>query len=393
MWRAELFRVRTGQRGPTLEFEPGSSDPSAEINGVPAGQITIRRSWLQQSGIGRMWLTPWRNGVSLQHRYNTDEPWVPVIAGPITHKPKGSRLSLPIDFKGIEEILRYRYVTHEWGHYPTTHAWLAGGFYATGSLGQIAWRALRETLTEKPNGGLPIVHGTPDEIITDDTKHVRRYPNWDLANNNLWDDVLLGLAEEDGGPDFRFTPRWAEGSIDNDIEWVFEHGTHNQPRVAHPYTIRLDETAALSPVTDLDITESGLTITHRAYGSGAGEGPGTVVRVSERLDTLAEEMPLLEAYIADTQRTTGAEVLSLAAGAVHPYEEGSWEMRCDVHTSPSLPLWQFKCGAPVAVLVSEYHAPFPAGAYNGFIRSVTWDITSDTVSLEIESGEDRNATQ
>ncbi|WP_347042013.1 hypothetical protein [Brachybacterium nesterenkovii] len=350
-----------------------------ETNAVPSGSVTVQHERL--SRIDRTWWEPWRNSIILSHRYSAGEEWRPIIGGPIINYPTIEPHEMTLTFAGIQEVLARRYLVHEWTDYARNEDWRAGGPWWEGSLGQIAWYVVQMSLA-KPRGGLPIVHGTPDERITDETRKGRGWKNYDLAHGNVWSDVLKSIIDEDGGPDIRFTPRFATGTTRR-VEWVMEHGTHHDPRIAHAYTIRLDATAARSPVSDLSVTMSGLTIAHRVYGTGAGEGPGTEVRVAEALATATEEMPLLEAVVSDTQRTEWRDVLALAQGALSPGGLGAWQVSCKVHTSPALPLWQIRPGAPVRLRVAGL-APFPDGWVSGRVLKATYTLGSDVVAVEIE---------
>lgn len=382
-WRADLFRVRTGQLGARLAVEDGGSI-TTETNGVPGAQVTVRRSALDR--IPAQWLEPWRNGIVLQHRHLDSDAWTPIMAGPIIHYPTLTPDSVAIDVAGVEEIFRRRILVHEWSEYTGTaqqdanSAWRANGPWWAGSLGQIMWNAVQMAQV-KPGGGLPIVHGTPDEKITGSAAYGRGWRNWDIDSNNVWDDVLAGLSKEQGGPDLRFTPQAIAG--ERRIRWAFEHGTHRQSRIAHPYTLRLDSTAARSPVAGIEITASGVSAAHRVYASGAGEGAGTLVRVSERLDLLGDETPLLEATISDTSIGDWRQVVALAEGRVRAEALGRWQIACTVATSPGLPLWQLRPGAPVQIRVGGC-APFPETWQRGRILKAAYTLGSEHVQIEIE---------
>lgn len=384
MWSADLARTRTGQLGAHLDVESGGQGLTDETNGIPAGSASIQRHLLQR--VNPSWWEPWRNSIIFSHRYSAADPWTPIIGGPITHYPSIDPRAMQLTMGGIQEVLARRYLVHEWTDYAKVEDWRAGGPWWEGSLGQIAWYVL-QMAQAKPRGGLPIVHGTPVERITDATRKGRGWKNYDLAHGNVWTDVLKSLVDEDGGPDVRFTPRFAAGTTRR-VEWVMEHGTHHDPRIAHAHTIRLDTTAAHSPVSDLSVTMSGLTIAHRVYGTGAGEGPGTEVRVAEALGTAVEEMPLLESVVSDTQLTAWRDVLSMAQGALSPGGLGAWQVSCKIHTTPALPLWQIRPGAPVRLRVTGL-APFPDGWVTGRVLKATYTLGSDVVAVEIEQEEAR----
>lgn len=376
MWRADLVRIRTGLRGARLAITT-DGDGQDELNAIPGGKVTIERRHMER--IPTEWLDPWRNAVIMSHRYGDTDAWVPIIGGPIVKAPSATPHQVQLQFAGIQEILRHRLLVHEWTNYADIVDWRANGPWWEGSLGQIAWNAVQMAQV-KPRGSLPIVHGTPDEYITDDTRQGRGWRNFDIAKNRVWDDVLTGLCEEDGGPDIRFVPEYdAEGHV----RWRFEHGTHHDPRIAHPYTLRIDADAAQSPITDLDATVSGVAVAHRVYGAGAGEGAGTEVRVAERLETVTPDMPLMESAVVDNQRTTMEQVVALAEGALAAGGAGTWQIAGRLQTSPAMPLWQVRPGAPAQFRVSGL-APFPSGWVRGRILKVGYDWSSDAVSIEIK---------
>lgn len=381
-WRARLARTRTGQVGATLDCTQVTA-LTDETNGTPSASIALTRDEVDRIGDSAWWETG-RNSIIFDHRHQDVDEWRPIIAGPIVHYPKITAAGITLDMAGIQDVLSARGVINEWRDSATREAWKEGGPYWEGSLGQIAWHVVEQAMA-KPRGGLPIVHGTPEEYITDDTRKGRGYPNWDISNANAWTHVLKKLAEEDGGPDLRFTPRYVEGSNGRRIEWVFEHGTHHDPRIAHPYTLRLNTAAADSAVSDLEATVSGLDVAHRVYGSGAGQGAGTYVDVAEAIDTAADETPLREAFVSDTSLASDDEVLALAQGHLSPGGRGGWQLACTIHTSPDLPLWQVRPGAPVEVKVAGLD-PFPTGWVHGRILKATYDLGSDLVAVEIEEG-------
>lgn len=376
MWRAELVRTRTGQVGARLDVTPGAQITD-EINGIPSGRVAVSSSAARR--ISESWWEPRRNAIVLSHRHRDTDTWVPIMGGPILALPDIDGTTVGYSFAGIQDVLRGRYRTHEWSDYPGNEQWKRGAFYWEGSLGQIAWRIVQEAMA-KPRGGLPIVHGTPDERITDDTRIGLGWGNWNLANANVWDQILTGIAQKDHGPDMRFTPRYA---ADRQVEWVFEHGTHADPRIAHPYTLRVDSTAARPAVSSVKVTISGAPTAHRVYGTGAGEGPGTWIRVAEDLSLTVEEMPLVEAVASDTSASSGAEVLALAQGRVHAGGQGAWQISCTLHTHPGMPLWQIRPGAPIRIKVKDRY-PFPDGWYTGRIQKCSYTVGSDAVAIEIE---------
>lgn len=75
--------------------------------------------------------------------------------------------------------------------------------------------------------------------------------------------------------------------------------------------------------------------------------------------------------------------MALASGRVSGSGLGTWQIQCKVHTSPSLPLWQVRPGAPVQIRVPG-RRPFPEGWHRGRVLKATYSLTSDVVQVEIE---------
>lgn len=379
MWRADLVRTRTGQRGARLNVDPGQQAPVWETNAIPTGSLILRRAEVTE--ISATWWEPLRNAIIMSHRHRETDEWTAILGGPITEHPTVSKTRHTIVWAGIERILQGRQLVHETANFATLEAWKRNGPWWSYPLGQIMWEAL-QVAQAKPHGTLPITHGTPTERTTGAVPGGRGWANWDLGNNNVWDDVLLGMSKEHNGPDLRFTPRWISDSPPR-LDWIFEHGTHADPLIHHTKAITLDDTAHHSAVSDLAFTLSGKPTAHRAYATGAGEGPGTVVAIREDLALLKDEMPLIETTASDTSATDDATVAALAAGSVRPNPLGAWEATCKVMASPSTPLHAFKPGAPVRLKVSGFH-PISDGVKVGRILKVGFDLKTDQVSLTIE---------
>lgn len=379
MWRADLVRTRTGQRGARLNVDPGQQGPTLETNTIPTGSLILDRT--EVARIASTWWEPHRNAVIMSHRHRPTDPWTAILGGPITEHPTVSKTRHTINWAGIQRIFQNRNLVHEINQALPLDDWKKGGPWWSYPLGQIAWEAL-QVAQAKPAGSLPITHGTPAELTVGATPGGRGWANWDLDKNNVWDDVLLSLSKEIGGPDLRFTPRWIDDTPPR-LDWLFEHGTHADPLIHHDQAIVLDDTAHHSAVSALAFTLSGKPTAHRVYGTGSGEGAGTIVQMREDLSLLADEMPLLETVVSDTSLTTAEAVAALAAGAVRPNSLGTWEATCKVMTSPARPLRSFKPGAPVRLKVAGYF-PIPDGVKVGRILKAGFDLKTDQVSLTIE---------
>lgn len=377
MWRADLARTRTGGLGARLDYTP-AKDAEHAINESPTAAIRI--SQREMARVPDAWWEPWRNSIVFSHRFTTDEAWTPITGGPITGYTDIGRDQVTVQIAGIEEMWRYRWLIHEHRDYESPEKWLAGVHFWDWPLGQVAWEVVQDAMA-KPRGGLPIVHGTPAELIAGATPGGRAWWNWDLSKGNVWA-ILQALSVEEGGPDFRFTPRYGAGT-DRRVEWVMEHGTLRDPRIAHSHTVRLDATAARSPVMDVRVQVSALAAAHRVYATGSGEGAGTIVRVAEGMEATGDEMPLMEAVVSDTSVTTPEAALALAQGRLSPGGMGAWQVSCTVQASRALPVWQLRVGAPVRFRVSG-HRPFPEQWVRGRILKAGYDLVTDRVALDIE---------
>ena len=100
-------------------------------------------------------------------------------------------------------------------------------------------------------------------------------------------------------------PRWVNDDQTR-VEWAFLHGTQLDTLIPQGRDWGLDVTAPHGPVSSVQLTVGDLDApATRAYGVGAGEGEGVLVRIAERIP---EGFPLLEQVAGESDSATPAVV-------------------------------------------------------------------------------------
>ncbi|MED6116905.1 hypothetical protein PIB30_104675, partial [Stylosanthes scabra] len=273
--RPTTRRARAPTRGWRISDVVGAPDPHGDRGGRAAsgcgvrtesGNIKVRKSDLARWSTE--WWAPWSGGVLLVH-HGPDGVDRPIAAGPITGWSAETAEDLTLDWKGIREILAHRVIAQDLK-------------FSGVSLGTIAWRVVHDMSEIKPGGGLPIVHGSPEETVTDDADHQRTYESWNLANNGI-DKRLTEISEVIGGPDIMFRPQWANDEHTG-VVWAMVHGTEGRPRIAQTWTADMDTTAPRAGLSDLSVKSEASHIVTRVWATGSGEGAGVARTYVQDLD-------------------------------------------------------------------------------------------------------------
>lgn len=304
-WAAHLVRIMDGQVGARLELA-GQGAWTIPLNGIEEFTVTVGKEQLR--AMEPDWWHYMKTGVVVSW-VRPDGSSVPWIAGPIVGPPTNeSRSTATLECRGLGAVLEKRVVlARDYGlrdEYRGDTVHLANSRVRREgmSLGTIGQDIVELCTSRKLGGFLPIRYASPRE--TGPTLNERTYEGFNLSNNGLWK-RLTELSRVRNGPDFAFRPEW----IDNGrrLQWAMFHGTRAQPTIAQEWTMDVDTTSALSPVADVSVSTDASNVTQRVYWTGAGEGPGTLVRLVQNENALRDYMPLLETVGS----TSDSENLSL----------------------------------------------------------------------------------
>ncbi|GAA2178568.1 hypothetical protein GCM10009785_01660 [Brooklawnia cerclae] len=303
-WSAWLVETTTGAVGPQVPLAAGGSW-EITLNGIESWTLSLPDRWLDT--VPRRWWNKWQASALICHScplWPEDHPWV---LGPVTSVPKASTVTSADKQKtvidtlsgtGLREILRWRKITGvvDWTSNDALDALKNSVATFTGmSLGTIQEEIVRLAIARKA-GRLPIRF---DERwrqtgLAQDDGHTRNYEGWNVANNDA-DKLITELSEVIGGPDFMLRP-----GLDTRADDVWRayatclHGLEGQPWLPQERQIVWDATAPNGPVYGLDPAADAGGIRTRRWATGAGEGAGIAMQVSEDDGALADGMPLLE---------------------------------------------------------------------------------------------------
>lgn len=362
-WAVYLIRTVTGELG--AQLDPVSGSWSIELNKTESGEVTVKKQDLAQ--IPRSWWTPWQAGVLFTYT----DPWgdeKPVVAGPITGWPSESTDEFVLDWSGIRKILERRIITNN-------------KEYRGLSLGTIAWRIVEESCDEKPSGGLPIVHASPEQTVDDDASHQRTYEAWNLSNNGI-DKRLTEISEVINGPDIMFQPQWANDER-TAIEWAMYHGTETRPPIIQTWVPDFDLTGPAPWAMDPTVTSEASHMVHRVWATGSGEGEDIARAYAEDLTSLRDWVPYMEKVITDSEQgdTTklGAKAAGELANSKSMIDQLSMSIRAD---SKKYPLGSWMVGHTGNVTIAGFFS-IPDGMYPMRIIKASGGL-DEKVSLEFQ---------
>ena len=285
LYEAWLVETMTGQLSSKLDVLSGTWSQSAGADDEI--KLTAGKDALHGLDLGR-WLIPWKAGVLL----TVDGQ--PLVMGPIVSPPDISRLTVGLTAGGPLSILERRYATLA-DYAPGQGTDLAQSVlsYTGLSLGSIAWRLVQDAM-DRRGGYLPITHASPDELIS--PGHERNYQGFDISNLSTAHllDLLSGVI---GGPQIRFDARWADDTHRR-AEWAMRHGTKVSVDIPQDIVLTVDTTAPRGRIAEPTV-KTAWTPYAKIYGTGAGEGSGTLIGIAENPD-LMNNLPLIEAVVSDT---------------------------------------------------------------------------------------------
>ena len=366
-WRAYLVHTMNGRIGAELDVAEGTVD--VPLNGIEDIKITVAEGSL--GGVERSWWSPWSGGVLVTHE---DEwtPETPVAAGPIIRPVEQDRRAgtITVTAGGIGAVLQHRIVTdRDYG--PGEGAALAGSKISwTGvDLGTIVARIIRAA-TSKRAGWLPIV--LPPERAG--TRERTAYDGFNVANNAAWKRITE-ITEVINGPDVMLRPRW---STDRRIEWELVTGTEDQPTLPQEHRLVWDSTAQDSPVASIDVV-SDARLAYRTYATGAGEGEGIILQISEV--TPPAHMPLLEAVVTHPDSENPAFIQEQARAGISTQAMDQVSVR--VHSTAVAPMTSWQVGDAVT-LVAEGWLNVPDGRHELRIIHAKYDLASESVQVDCQ---------
>lgn len=276
-WRVFPLATRTGRVGSEL--------PSARVGAwrillSATEEVTVTASWDTLGdgtpGFGArdpMWRHALTGGLVLAHECD-HFPLVPIVAGPLTYTPQRRRGGLvELSAAGLRHCFKGRLVMDR--DYAPGEEMVNAGVHAFGvSLGSIAWHLASLAMLRKA-GDLPLIRGSVLEYAA----HERQYPNWDTANNTV-DKRWTELSEVIGGPDIMIRPEWG-GDDHNTVVWRFLHGSDKSPQIPQDHTPVFDCTATGGPVSDWEVSVDSSLHATRVWGTGSGQGAGTIHAMHE----------------------------------------------------------------------------------------------------------------
>lgn len=365
-WSVHLIRTVTGEVGPRIDAVSGSW--SIELNKTESGSIKARKADLAR--IPRGWWSPHTGGVMFVH-HGPDGVDRPIAAGPITGWSSETAQDLTLDWAGIREILAHRVIAQDLK-------------FRGVSLGTIAWQVVNGMGAIKPGGALPIVHGSPEQTITDGADHQRTYEAWNLANNGI-DKRLTELSEVINGPDIMFRPEWADESRTR-MHWSMVHGTERRPRILQTWTADMDTTAPRAGLSDLSVKSEAAHIVSRVWATGSGEGAGVARTYVEDLSSLRDWAPFMEKVISDNDQSDTGKLRVKAQGELaaskRMLDQLTMSMRAD---SVKHPVGRVQVGDLVNVTLGGWVA-IPDGTHpmrlismsGGLDEKVTLDFQEDS---------------
>lgn len=370
MWSAYLIQTVTGVIGPRVEFSSGVSW-QIHLNDIENLTLNLEKSSLPKVD-ANTWLAPWWGG--LLWKWNDQ----PILAGPFTARPIENFKTVSVQVGGIRSIFAHRFVIAEqtdWTKVATSVIQYDGL-----GLGTIVKRVVGVSMA-KPAGALPIEYPLPDEVIPGDTLHQRTYPGYDIQNL-LTTDVLTKLSNVHNGPDIMFKPRMIN---DSQLVWDLWTGTEANPRIYQSNTAVWDTTAPQSSVTDLSIVTSGAYQTDRVFGTGAGTGAGTLVRMVEDSSQGAKQFPLLESSTSVGTETNPDVVISNAQGSLNQNLKMLHDINLTVRAEATPEFGSYWSGDAVQLITKGWLA-IPDGVNNCRLITMSGSDSSDiTLSLQLES--------
>lgn len=381
-WTANLFQVSSGALGPKIE--PTSASWDITINEVESLSMTFIKSSLPKIA-NKRWIQPWWGGVVLFYDGR------PIFAGPITANPVETMDTISVACKGVRAILAKRYVVPEkptWTALRSLDAMAAWGYrYTNVSYGTLAKRAVILS-QQKPGGALQIKYAVADIAEIDPTTdangstilvtkrpHTRYWYGKNMQSLNC-DTILNELSDTENGTDILFKP-WMMDA--NTVGWYMYTGLgDDHPEIVQDRETTWDTTAAKSDISDLSLSMSGVNMTHRVFGIGAGSDNGTIIEVYQSLDPTRTLYPLLETT-ASLSTTNRSQVLALAKSTIRSNMRPMQQFDATVRADGATPLGQFWPGETATIITKGWYG-LKDGENSAKILTMSGDL-SESVKI------------
>lgn len=371
MWEIYLVETMTGNLGPRFDLVK-----------IGAWEETINKpgSFTFRVPLSDLWSIPkerWKPYLASAAAFFNGEP---VLMGPILSDPKvspgaGDRAGVAeFSVGSVRDILKYRVVT-ERNFKPNEVTELAESTVSFNgpSYGNIAWELVR-LAQHRRNGSLPIRNAGTYEP---DAGRVRNYQGFNLSNN----DVNKRLEELSGvinGPDILFVPEWADERRER-LQWAMLYGTHGHPTVPQEGIPKVfDLSAPRGPVLNYSVETEFVPI-RRAYGTGAGEGSGTLIRMVEEEEW---DGPMLEVVWSDTSTESGDYILSKISELINNKRIVQFAIEVDIPEGPvgwNLGEWHS------IIFPDNIHPLIPGGVYNAISIKRSGSFQNRRVKVEFQS--------
>lgn len=258
-------------------------------------------------------------------------------------------------------------------------------------LGSIAKRLVQQALTWT-GGNLPIV--LPAEEASSNTDHERTYDGVEFKPVG---EALAQLTQVDGGPEWRFTPRFTTDGLG--VEWVMEVGTAAQPLLFSTTHPQWDVTANQSPVSAYKVDLDGSTMASLAWATGGRSADKVLVARSYDPTLVDAGYTLLELVdsthtTVEKQSTLDAYVRSVAGQGKKPTSTVSFDVKAypteeDGETPAGPQLGSYSVGDFCDLMFAEFDPdrgigdPYQtaAGSFTHRILGLSGDEKGLTVSV------------
>lgn len=336
-WHYYLLDPGTGRVG--AELAPTAGSFKIEGNKTSDCAHTFRKEDLRLQD--RDDWAPKSGGLLMAYEDETGEQR-PIEAGPITTYGAETPHTLELKWANIRWFLDHRVIEKTLS-------------YKAMSLGTIARRLVQAAQDQKPNGGLPIVYGTPEEVRTGSVPHERNYLAWNLGNNGFGK-RLTELSEVINGPDIRFTPEWVD-ETHTAIRWRMLTGTYQSPFIAQDYLRIFDGEAPEGTFRVEEVKTATSDMADRVWATGAGEGEGIVRTSVQDLRHVNRGRPFTEAVVSDNDETRVAKLRDLAGGTLRVADDVESQAVAGIHANdPTNPVGTYFVGDEALVTLSGYES-------------------------------------
>ena len=276
-WEGFWFQPATGVIGGRAELHDGGQW-DVTLNRPSTATVTVSKKQARQ--VSPDWWSLWSGGMLLL--YND----IPILLGVVEEVPVETATSLELHLSDCRAILARRHV-------------LTDLTYSGISLGTIGWRLVEHAMT-RPNGWLPIEHGSAEETAD----RTRTYKGWNIKNNAI-DKLLTELSGVINGPDIMFRPMVEPG--ESRAWWSMHHGSQNFPAIPQADVALFNQAAPISNLQAIDVQGDGQYYAHRVWYTGATpeETESPLVVSGPGADRKQFE-PLIELVLSDSTVETEA---------------------------------------------------------------------------------------